>query len=74
MVEEAEGGGMGSGQCAVYCSVHCTVLYCPVIVMVITPLSTIHPFSPLCMAMCRFNSDWEGMGGRDGGCVHGANV
>lgn len=57
-------GAGGFGWC-----LQCTVQHCPVIAMVITPLFPFHSSSPLCGAMCTFNSDWGGAGGRDKVCV-----
>lgn len=42
------------------CALHCAVLSCDC--SGYHPLYPTHPFSPLSMAMCRFNSDWEGLG------------
>lgn len=42
------------------CALHCAALSCDC--NGYHPLYPIHPFSPLCMAMCRFNSNWEALG------------
>lgn len=68
-------GGVGMdlrAMCSILqCALHCAVLSCDC--NGYHPLYTIHPFSPLCMAMCRFNSDWEGLGAGTR-CVFGVSV
>lgn len=59
---ETEGVGMGlRAVCSILqCALHCAVLSCDC--NGYHPLYPIRPFFPLCMAMCWFNSDWEGLG------------
>lgn len=64
-------GGDGFKGSILQCALHCVVLSCDS--NGYHPLYPVRPFSPLCMAMCRSNSGWEGLGAGMR-CVFGMNV